>query len=1421
MSQPRQKPRTVTFKAMYWYYKEELAGPMIYISGLTAKLETVFIKVIGYTPSVCLELPRSVKWDAVNISHLVNRINNYIYRTESKIISFKPKVGQNIYELKKERLLELTVHSQSAVNALKTFGGKTINIKGINDKNGVKTFQPDEFKIHEAVLDPIIKFTAFKSIDLSGWIQVTEYISVEDKFTLPEDRKFATTDIDMFVKAENVVKTEITDLVYPMYCSFDIECYSHNHDSKLPDFTHILNEIFQIAVIFGRVGKTMISTYLLTLHNPKNIKGVKVRRFDTEGELLIAFSELVIRYDPDLFYGYNTMKFDWNYMIERAKIRNILGRFMMMSRLINVPADLANVRWTSSAYSDQIFSYPECHGRVQFDVLVEVERNHRLPIYSLNAVSMKFLNDSKDDITPRELFMFYKITKDLLKLVPKGERVRTKTLLYVKERIQCIMPIRKTHGVAREHRNILLTSTPENIRENIRECLTLTGKYCVQDTILPIRLSDRLNLVVSFEQNSNVMGVPMSYIQTKGQQIKVLSQVYRSIIGTGIFIPKSVKSNAPEGYKGAIVVEAIKGHYKWVSTLDFASLYPTIIISANICYTTYIQPDDPIPDSETNVIMRIEHVNCSHDPKAKSGKKVKILCGEYKHRFRRVKLEYNEETGEIIRHHEGVLPRIERNLLYTRSQIKKEMFKVEAMIKLHEGVATEDDLAYYRKVGIPMIEKGSLSAVEYSLAKISWAILNARQLAVKVAANSTYGITGAQKGYLPFIKAAASICSLGRSLLTHSVAKVKSLWDFVELIYGDTDSCMIRFRGKTLKECYFYAREASKKVTHFLKCMILNYSEDDTVTLASGEKKLLNTLTQKSPEFKELSYPDKIKILNYESIPIDLEFENMYGEFVLLSKKRYFATKVTEDGTFAGTTEKGIVLARRDNCKYLRDTYREMKDQIINNQTEQEIMWALYENIHKMFTMRVPDESLIIYMGVKSLLSYAKRDEIVDEHGNIDYVYHQISSKELLSSKEITTPLDPRILYKNLPQGLLSLKMWRRGTEIPPNTRLEFLYIENPNATHQGHKAEDFAYFSENKDIENLVPDKIHYIEKQLSKPITELVLVKFPREIVLWEELSIKFNRLLHSKELSSSKKFILNSTLRKRDCILNENKVGWEAIGAKVPYIRPAPRTYKSSRITSEVDKIVTILVDSMKRHSLRQEGFKNEFSRDSVNDKEFINTALQLKSRMLLDTLHKKYHAKKRTHPKPKIISQKLRIKSKVVLLTSHGQFPKGSRGRVITIYEKGSDGSENILTNNKRPVKTLVNIIPPPLSKKSTRIVPPEPAKKIVKIKVTYEYTFDILMKSAGGVTKTDGCVANTGGACSSSDISVDAVNPNIITGVKRENITTFRLRDDKFMSDIVMYRRNYQKVVSSMRKYFEKISTPKELEGGGWSMSVRR
>lgn len=50
-----------------------------------------------------------------------------------------------------------------------------------------------------------------------------------------------------------------------------------------------------------------------------------------------------------------------------------------------------------------------------------------------------------------------------------------------------------------------------------------------------------------------------------------------------------------EQYEGATVIEPIRGYYKVpIATLDFSSLYPSIMIAHNLCYTTLLHK--PVKD---------------------------------------------------------------------------------------------------------------------------------------------------------------------------------------------------------------------------------------------------------------------------------------------------------------------------------------------------------------------------------------------------------------------------------------------------------------------------------------------------------------------------------------------------------------------------------------------------------------------------------------------------------------------------------------------------------------------------------------------------------------------------------------------------------------------------------------------------------
>jgi DNA polymerase delta subunit 1 len=1138
------KLRKICFKCTYWFFEEIDNETVIHISGRTKDNKTVYVLVKYFRPFCYLELPKRIGWNSYLASLLFEQLQNDM----GENAPIEPYNLYEKYKLHYKKLAYTMYLSFPTDTAIKKLSSKCTSARGFA-VDGIGSFQADEFIVHEQNLDPILKFTALKDLNLAGWITVEECIPPELEGSSVEERKFSTCDIDFYANWAKV-KLEPTPkdvYIFPTYCSFDIECNSKNHNSKLPNPNIPENVIFQISMIFGTLGDPpeKRNKILLSLGKPRKIANAnELRVHKSEALLLKDFTKLVQQYDPDIFIGYNIMKFDWNYMIARATEVGCFKDFSKLSRISGKFAKVLKISWGSAAYGKQEFSYMECFGRLNVDILLEVERSVRLPTYRLDAVAQYYLGKNKDDIPARGLFMLFQLTNELLPKAEKG--VKVSDLIYFRHKIMDIFTLRKCHGIVKEYRTKLLEADKNTLYSLMQEAMELTGKYCVQDTILPIDLCEKLNLFTTMEEMSNVLKVPCSYLYTRGQQIKVVAQLYRYTIKSGIIIPHSKKTlEEVKKFQGAMVVEAIPGFYQIIMTLDFSSLYPSIIISFNICYTTVLEDNDPTPDSECHIIEWIEHIACEHDPQKRKAKKdgSNVRCGHHRYRFKRVTYEISK-TGKVVRKNEGIMPRLERNLLAERKVHKSEMLKAELRIKMNEGTAEEKDIALAKKIGCEIISKGSLGKNEAFLLGVTHGVLNAKQLSVKIAANSAYGILGVPQGYIPLVIGAASVTAMGRFLILAAIEWIKKTYNYAKLIYGDTDSCMIQLEGKTLEETWETAELASKGVSHHLKCRVNNIPED----IVFGEKKIpIMKIKSTDPEFTGLSYKEQCMILDYESCPINLEFENLYKDFYLLSKKRYFARKSDRTGKITGEVNKGSALARRDNCKYLRDSCEEIKNAIMDVKTEEEVMAIVYKRVNMLFARdmkQIPDAHLIIYMGVKSLIDYAKCKKVKKGRVVVSSVPVDKRGNEI---EDLEGPLDPRLIYSNIPQVLLALKMTRRGEEIPPNTRLEYIYLENPMAEHQGDKAEDYTYYKENKRIEKLKPDLLHYLEKQFLKPVTELITVRFKKPIVPFIEPKEKLRTFIskmdknHSYNVSNITKFFRD----RKDLGYSEKGVyiGWNA--------------------------------------------------------------------------------------------------------------------------------------------------------------------------------------------------------------------------------------------------------------------------------------
>ena len=310
--------------------------------------------------------------------------------------------------------------------------------------------------------------------------------------------------------------------------SFDIECYSSTGafpNPKIPG-----DCVFQIGmttVAFGEGDESMIRRCLCL----KQTDGPDCESFKTERELLEAFGRYLGEVDPDIITGWNIFGFDLEFLFVRA---SRLGVETLWGRRVDQPSELVVKHLASSALGSNELKMVPMVGRYVFDLFQDIKREHKLESYSLNNVSKHFLKDQKLDMPVKEIFARY------------------------------------------------LEGDPAKLGE--------VAEYCIQDTVLPHKIMAKVCQLQNQIEMAKACWVPLSFLSERGQQIKVFSQMAYKSRQLGFLIPTIRRPEGPvDGYEGATVLEAQTGaYYVPITALDFASLYPSIMVAHNLCYSTLV-----------------------------------------------------------------------------------------------------------------------------------------------------------------------------------------------------------------------------------------------------------------------------------------------------------------------------------------------------------------------------------------------------------------------------------------------------------------------------------------------------------------------------------------------------------------------------------------------------------------------------------------------------------------------------------------------------------------------------------------------------------------------------------------------------------------------------------------------------------------
>ena len=347
-----------------------------------------------------------------------------------------------------------------------------------------------------------------------------------------------TCDVNLWAPNWRFIQPVARDDVAPLrIMSFDIECYSST--GAFPDPRNPQDVVFQIGMTTKAFGRDgWVDRTCLCLKQTQGHES-----FETERELLDAFQKYLIKVDPDIITGWNIFGFDLEFLHFRAVLTGastVWGRVKGESIEKVVEKNLS-----SSALGNNLLKMTPMKGRYVFDLFQDVKREHKLESYSLNNVSKHFLQDQKNDMPVREIFGRY----------AEGD--------------------------------------PTKLGE--------VAAYCIQDTVLPHKLMDKLCQIQNQIEMAKACWVPLSFLSERGQQIKVFSQMAKKARELNFIIPTfkrdAVASGADdEGYQGATVLEAQTGaYYGPITALDFASLYPSIMCAHNLCFSTLVM--DPKYDN--------------------------------------------------------------------------------------------------------------------------------------------------------------------------------------------------------------------------------------------------------------------------------------------------------------------------------------------------------------------------------------------------------------------------------------------------------------------------------------------------------------------------------------------------------------------------------------------------------------------------------------------------------------------------------------------------------------------------------------------------------------------------------------------------------------------------------------------------------
>jgi DNA polymerase zeta len=434
----------------------------------------------------------------------------------------------------------------------------------------------------------------------------------------------------------------------------------------------------------------------------------EVQEEPSELDLIIRMVEIVRNYDPDILAGYEVHGGSWGYLIERARLKydyNLCDEFSRMKAQSHGRFGKENDKWGFNQTSTIRVT-----GRHMINIWRAMRSELNLLQYTMENVAFHLLHRRIPHFSWADLTRWY------------------------------------TNGKPRD--------------------LAKTISYYVSRVQLDLEILEKNELIPRTSEQARLLGVDFFSVFSRGSQFKVESLMFR-IAKPENFLLVSPSRKQVGGQNALeclpLVMEPQSAFYNSpLLVLDFQSLYPSVMIAYNYCYSTFL-----------GRVVNWRGTN-------------KMGFTEFKRQHRLL---------ELLKDHINIAP---NGIMYTKPEIRKsllakmlgEILETRVMVKSGMKVDKED--------------------------KALQRLLNNRQLALKLIANVTYGYTSASfSGRMPCSEIADSIVQTGRETLEKAIALIHSVkrWG-AEVVYGDTDSLFVYLKGRTKDQAFDIGEEIAKTVTN-------------------------------------------------------------------------------------------------------------------------------------------------------------------------------------------------------------------------------------------------------------------------------------------------------------------------------------------------------------------------------------------------------------------------------------------------------------------------------------------------------------------------------------------------------------------------------------------------------------------------------